>query len=191
MDYSRFNDIELIELAAGETSSYNEAFNTIFLKYMSQLYGYCIFKSNCKTDAEDLMQETWINFYRSIKSGKKTNNIIALLLTVAKNLSIDRYRKEKRIDTIKYDDNSSPGINNLADPFNFQNEIEKKEMLKLLEGAVHNLDEIYKETVLLYWFGEMTFSEIAKLLGESEACIRRRFERASKQLLNFFIANNF
>jgi DNA-directed RNA polymerase specialized sigma24 family protein len=47
---------------------------------------------------------------------------------------------------------------------------------------MNSLDEKYKEVLLLYWFGDFKFSEIALICNEKEATIRKRFERAMKQI---------
>ena len=187
MDYSRYSDFELITALREDTDSSNEAFNTIFFKYMSQLFGYCLFKSESREEAEELMQETWIRFYNSIKSGKSTNNILALLFTISRNLSINKYKEKNRKKNLNISALSSIDYDSIADSYNFQNEIEKDEILGILELAVNSLDEKYKETVLLYWFGELNYRQIAEICDETEDCIRRRFERATKKLHSILV----
>jgi RNA polymerase sigma-70 factor, ECF subfamily len=183
MGYKNYNDEELIKMLNGDDSKSNEAFNIIFIRHMSQLFGYCLYKSENRDDAEELMQETWIRFYNSIRAGKTTNNILALLFTIARNLSINNYnqrqRKKNQFSVMNYD---NLDFESIADSYNIQFDMEHDELVRILEIAVNSLDEIYKETVLLYWFGEMSFKEIAEVCGEKEDCIRRRYDRAAKKL---------
>jgi RNA polymerase sigma factor (sigma-70 family) len=182
MDYSRYSDIELITLLKEDSPSANDVFNIIFLKYMSQLFGYCIYQCKSRDEAEELMQETWIKFYNSIKSGKTTNNILALLFSIARNISLNNHKYSQRRANIHYEHLDNIDYDMIGDPFNFQDTLEKEELFHILEIAVNNLDDKFKETILLYWFGEMSFKEIAAICEETEDCIRRRFERATKQL---------
>lgn len=80
MDYSNNSDIELIRLIRDSKPVANNAFNIIYRKYSPQIYGYCLYKTNSKEEADELMQETWIKFFNSVLTGKSTDNILPLLL---------------------------------------------------------------------------------------------------------------
>jgi len=181
-DYNQYSDIELIILLKEQGSASDIAFNTIYEKYSPQTYGYCIYRSESLEDAQELLQDTWMKFYHSVKSGKSTDNILPFLFKIAKNLNIDKHRRkntQSKFDVITLSDEH---IEQIADPFNFQSNIEKEELNKLVKIAVNNLDDIYKESVALYWFGELTFKEIALIEDETEQCIRTRINRAFKIL---------
>jgi RNA polymerase sigma-70 factor (ECF subfamily) len=181
-DYSKYSDIELVTLLKENGAISDNAFNTIYLKYSSQTYGYCIYRSESVEDAQELMQDMWMKFYNSIKSGKTTDNILPYLFKTAQNLNIDRYRRNKSIKQIDTEPLNDYKIELIADPFNFQNNIEKEEFNTLVKIAINNLDEIYKESVALYWFGGLLYSEIASIVNETEQCIRTRMYRAFKIL---------
>lgn len=181
-DYSKYSDIELVTLLKEDGAVSDNAFNIIYMKYSAQTYGYCIYRSESNEDAQELMQDTWMKFYKSIKSGKTTNNILPFLFTITKTLSIDKHRRktaQKQISTQNLDDEA---IGQIADPFNFQSNIEKEELNKLVKIAIANLDDIYKDTIALYWFGGLNYKEISNITEETEQCIRTRLDRAFKQL---------
>ena len=181
-DYSKYSDIELITLLKEKGAISDNAFNTIYLKYSSQTYGYCIYRSESVEDAQELMQDTWMKFYNYIKSGKTTNNILPFLFKIAQNLNIDRHRRNTVNKQIYTEQLSDDKIEQIADPFNFQKNIEKEELNTLVKIAINNLEDIYKESVALYWFGGLSFDEIASIVNETEQCIRTRMYRAFKIL---------
>lgn len=181
-DYSNYSDIELVALLKEDSQLSNHAFNAIYNKYSSRINGYCIYKSYSREESEELFQDTWLNFYKSIKSGKSTNKIMPYLFTIARNLSIDNYRKKKTKKIININFVKKELIEQLADPFNFEHDFEKEELSNLIKLAINYLDDIYKETVTLYWFGDLTYKEIAEICNETESCIRTRLNRAFKLL---------
>ncbi len=181
-DYSKYSDIELVALLKEDSRLSNHAFNAIYTKYSSRLNGYCIYKSVSNGESEELFQDTWLNFYNSIKSGKSTNNVLPYLFTIARNLSIDKYRKKKAKKNININFVDKNILEQLADPLNFEHDFEKDELANLIKLAVNYLDDKYKEPVVLYWFGNLTYKEIAKISNQTEACIRTRLNRAFNQL---------
>ncbi len=181
-DYSKYSDIELVTLLKEDNPISDNAFSIIYMKYSSQIYGYCSYHSETREEAEELMQDTWLKFHAYIKAGKKTNKILPLLFTIARNLSIDRYRNNtstRKADIRNFDLSL---MEQYADPFNFLSDMESGELANLVRIAVDSLEEIYRETLVLYWFGGFKYSEIAEVLGETESCIRTRIERGFRQL---------
>jgi N-acetylneuraminic acid mutarotase len=57
-----------------------------------------------------------------------------------------------------------------------------------LREAIYSLPEIYRQVVMLYYFGGMNTGEIAKALGTSPTTIRKRLSRARSQLKEEMVA---
>jgi RNA polymerase sigma-70 factor (ECF subfamily) len=182
MDYSNYKDIELLPLLRENKQIANNAFNIIYFRYSAKVFGYCLFRSDSRADADELMQDTWLNFYNAVINGKSTNNILSLLLSIARNLSINKYYHNKTQKIINLDYYDSSALEQLVNPYNFQNEEDKNELLQLVQIAINNLDDIYRDVLLLYWFGGLKFCEIAAICNENEAALRKRFERAMKKI---------
>jgi len=182
MNYNNYTDIELITLLREGKPSANYVFNLIYLKYSAKFYGFCLYSTGSKEEADELMQDTWMKFYNSIIAGKTTDKILPLLFSIARNIAINNYNhsnKKRSIDLVYFDNDK---IEEFADPFGFQSEIEKNELFKMIQIAVNSLDDIYREVMLYYWFGEMKFKDIAIICNENEWTIRKRYERAMKQM---------
>lgn len=52
----------------------------------------------------------------------------------------------------------------------------------VISGKIANLPPKYKEVILLHYYQELKLSEIAEILGESEATIKTRLKRARDML---------
>ena len=59
---------------------------------------------NNKIQIEDVMQETYIKFLKSLNLIDTNNNPLAYLITIAKNKAIDECRKNERIEFVEYID---------------------------------------------------------------------------------------
>jgi RNA polymerase sigma-70 factor, ECF subfamily len=179
-DYFQYDDNQLIALMREKHPICNEAFNVVYYRYSERLKSYCHFKSDSKEDAAELFQETWLKFHGAVISGKNNILLPAYLYTIARNLSIDKFRLKKN-HLIYYNEELDYG--QFADSLNLQNNIENKELMSLITLALNQLGEIYKETFILKWFSGLSYPEISQILGETADCIKKRASRAFDELL--------
>jgi RNA polymerase sigma-70 factor, ECF subfamily len=173
----------LIEELLGESPKSDRAFDEIFNKYANQLNAYCIFKAGNKQSAEEIFEDTWLKFLDRVRNGKKLDKILPYLYTIARSLTIDRFRKEqsrKDIELELYDGND---LEQLSNQYDFLTEIENEELITLVKLAVGSLDEKYKEAFVLNWFGGMTHGEISKILEISTGNAKMRCHRAMKEIV--------
>lgn len=180
----KYSDVELIGLLRSEGQESDKAFHIIYQKYSSKIFAFCLYKCTNKEDAEEILQDVWIKFYNSIKSGKFVDNISPYLFTIARNLCISKYRNLSAKKQIKVDYLDENLIEKFADPFHFQDEIEKEELTEIIKLAIYSLDDNYRETLALYWFGGLNYEQISEICNETEACIRTRFARGFNKLVN-------
>ena len=57
------------------------------------------------------------------------------------------------------------------------------EARQALYAAITALPDIYRETVMLHFFSELRYEEIAQLMGVSEGTVKSRMARAKERLL--------
>ena len=81
--YEKYSDKELVSLLREPSPTTDQAFNVVYSKYSSQLYGYCLYKSASAREAEELHQDSWLRFYNAVKSGKNPENILPFLFSVS------------------------------------------------------------------------------------------------------------
>lgn len=139
-----------------------------------KIYRYCYFRTKNASLAEDLTQETFLNFFSQtayINRGKT----LAYLYTIAKNLCIDSYRmKQPELlpeDGTEWDAFAAPDAGYRA--------IEAELSVR---KAVEALPEELAELLLLRYVNELSMNEISKITGLSRFSVRRKIEHALKQL---------
>jgi len=162
------------------TSSYMTSMEQQFTKAYEELsdaiFRHCYFRIGDREKAKDLMQSTFIKSWQSISQGTKVNNLRPFLYKVANNLIIDEYRKKKELslDGLMAE-GFEPGFDEIK---NTEQGIDAK----LVIGVINQLDEKYREVVLMRYVDELSPKEIAEITGDSDNNISVRIHRGIKQL---------
>ena len=118
----------------------------------------------------DLMQETYLKFLKSIDQVKVNQNISAYLSMIARNLAIDLYRKRKK--EIVADDL----IANLPDDqVPYEN---NEDIFKILD----HLEEDEREIVILHVLNDLKFREIADIIEKPLGTVLWIYQKAIKKL---------
>jgi RNA polymerase sigma-70 factor (ECF subfamily) len=149
---------------------YNQTKKNVFFSIAA------IVKDNSVID--DLMQDTYIKFLENINKYKMTS-INAYSSTMAHNIAINYYNKEKRIihddEIIDYQQDNSNDKN-----------YEYIEALELLK----DLDDISREIVVLHTINDLKFKEIAKIVDKPIGTVLWIYNKAIKELQRKVGANN-
>ena len=144
---------------------YNETKRTVFFSILS------IVKDT--SAVEDLMQDTYVKFLENINKYTETN-INAYLSTMAHNIAINYYNKEKRLvhDEEIIDYQQAPEGLSKEDKYQY---IEVMEMLK-------DLDDISREVVILHTINDLKFKEIARIIDKPLGTVLWIYNKAIKDL---------
>ncbi|MCJ7581549.1 MAG: RNA polymerase sigma factor, partial [Candidatus Aminicenantes bacterium] len=126
------------------------------------------------TEAEDIGQETFVRFYKSLKTFRGDSSISTFLTRIAINLSLNeiksRQRRRRHIS-----DNSDEGLDNLPEKAVSQNKNETKEMVN---WAIQKLEPKFRSVIVLRLILGYTSQETAKLLKLPIGTVLSRLARA-------------
>lgn len=141
-----------------------------------------------KGGASDLVQETFLDAYRSIGSfhGRTEKELQAWLRTLLLNNLSNfhrRYRGTARRSVSREVSAEAPGGLEtwLADPQGPADPAETRDQLELLRGLIARLPADYNR-VLTLWYEEKTFEEIGPLMNRSTNAARMLWMRAVQRL---------
>lgn len=151
-------------------------FETLFEKNKGFIFKYLIKLCGNAELAEELTQESFFKAYMNISQLKNEEKASVWLCSIAKNTYF-AYLKEQN----KKSDFSE--IENLAGGIDPESAFESKELSKKAYGALHALEEPYKEVFMLSVFGELSFKDISSLFSKSESWARVTFYRAKQKLM--------
>ena len=163
----KMTDEELV-VAYGEGN--NSAFDILINRHKSNVYSYIYFIVRDREMAEDIFQETFIKAIVTIKQGRYTENgkFRAWINRIAHNLIIDNYRQEKNEQTISNDECEVDLFNNskLSDG-TIEDTIIKDQILADVKKLINYLPDNQKEVLLLRYYQDLSFKEIAEITGVS------------------------
>jgi len=154
-------------------------FEYIYEKYKRLLLAkaYDILKD--RSLAEDAVSETFIRAYKHFHKidDPDSGQAAAYLVTIARNIAITMYHREKRTTPIDLSEYDTPDDLNLEEMVATQDEAATAWQL------VDQLKEEYKSVFLLKYAHDMSHKTIAKLLGTTENNVTVRLHRAKAKLL--------
>ena len=120
-------------------------------------------------DAEDISQETYVRFIESLHLYKSGTNPFTFLSTIARNLAINLYNKNKRI------------INN-EDIINSYPHYNKDDSANNVLELIKDLNDIEQEIIVMHIIDEYKFREIAKILDKPLSTVLVTYNRALKKI---------
>ena len=159
--FSKLTDEELVKLyAAGN----NQAFELLIQRNQDRIYNYILFITKNNDLADDIFQETFIKAIINIKKGAYTENgkFAAWISRIAHNLIIDHYRKSSYENTFSNDDNEYELINNIKTEKSIEDNLAWEQQLNDIAKMIKLLPKEQKEVVVMRFYRNMSFSEIAE-----------------------------
>jgi RNA polymerase sigma factor (sigma-70 family) len=168
-------DNELLIALKGDKKSSEKAFAEIYARYSFRVYAYCLRVMGTNEDAQDVFQETFLNFYNTSKTIEKVENMAGLLLKIARNICINNKRSKVshlNIDDFSVLDNSS------------SMELENKELLHLIATALELLDFEFREAFVLRQYQGFSYKEISDITGVNISTVKNRVWRAKDKIKN-------
>lgn len=144
--------------------------------YAEAIFRHCYFRLSDRVKAESVTQETFLRAWEYMASGKKVDNLRALLYKIANNLIIDRYRAKKSLSV------EAMVAEGFAFSIDERDKLYDKIAKREIFGALKELDDMYREVMMLRYSDDMTVGEISEVLGESENTISVRLHRGLKKL---------
>lgn len=154
-------------------------FEQIYEKFSKLIFRFVYLKTSQYELAEDLTSETFLKFWKRLAADQTVENDKALLYTIANGLIIDFYRKgerKKKTSLENIDERVFIGEENLEE------EIFKKEQIKIIFSALQKIKKEYQEVLILHYVEDFGISEIAELIKKKETAVRVLLHRAIKSL---------
>ena len=150
----------------------NHELERLVLQYQQSLLRTCFLYLRDRTLAEDAVQETFLKAYRSLASFRGECSEKTWLMKIAMNTCCD-LRRAHRLRSI--DPRRIPDLlPQAAEPFT--------EAEEALVTQVMQLPRKLREVILLYYYQDMTVTEIAASLGISQSSVSGRLKRARGKL---------
>ncbi len=150
-------------------------FMEAFDSYSDAIFRFCVVKVSDTERAEDMTQEVFMRFWKSLQEGKDITNPRAFLYTIASNLAKDWYKRKKSESLDVHIDNGFTPEGKDLSPATLA---EYQEAL----AAMADLEERDREVLYLRFVEGLEPKQIADILGETANVISVRLNRAMAKL---------
>lgn len=170
----KHSDLDLISEMFETKHKEELAFSELYDRYESMLRAYVITVIRDNTITEDIVQETFISFYNTIKKGNEFPNVPGFLIKVARNLCLNTKRKESRNSPLGDYDVASDNTSGY----------ENKELLELIIMSTEFLKDKYRRAFMLKEFESLKYREIAEIESIALETAKIRVMRARKMIIS-------
>ncbi len=166
------------------------AFEVLVERYQHRLVGVLAHLVGRVDEAEDLTQDVFLRIYRARKGYKPKAKFSTWLFTIANNLAMNHLRSKGRNPTTTLGGETSgtqTGLRPLEERALAREgspsaQLRKVELSDVVREALEVLGEDQKMAVLLNKFEDMSYADIADVMGRSEAAVKSLLARARTHL---------
>lgn len=156
-----------------------QAFAKLVDMYAKPVHNLCYRMLGNTQDAEDATQEVFMRAFRGIRSVDPERKFLSWLLSIAAHHCIDQYRRF-RLPTVSYDE-AQPGA--LADKHSGPDaKLETRQTRDQLQNLLASLDPRDRAAIILFYWHDLPYEEIARELSISAAALKSRLHRARREL---------
>jgi len=179
-DDSEKTDEELVIMVLEQGQGY---FFNLMRRYESKLLRYIRrLTSVSDDDAQDILQEVFIKVYQNLNDFNLKQKFSSWIYRIAHNEVINNFRKSKSRGkdlVFKIDDEL---FQNISSKLNLDEEIDGKIKREVILNKINNLDEKYKEILVLKYFEDKDYKELSFILKKPIGSVGTLINRAKKQL---------
>lgn len=171
---------EILQLLASP-KQFEKGFSLLVATYSQAMYWSIRRMVFNHDDADDVLQNTLMKVYKNIEKFKGNSKLYTWLYRIAMNESITFINQQKKKATTSLSDpniNWEQGLR--ADEFWDGNKAEL-----LLQQALATLPEKQREVFNLRYFDEMTYQNMADLLGKSIGGLKANYHHALKKIEDY------
>ena len=154
------NDEELLALYM---SGNNACMDMLISRYKAKVFSAIYVVVNDRYIAEDIFQETFLRVIHTLQKGKYEENgkFLPWVIRIARNLSMDYFRRTKRMPMITSSEDDDVFANMLLDASNSEESVIKDQSKYGLRELIKQLPAEQREVLILRHYGDLSFKEIA------------------------------
>lgn len=171
-------DIEVIKAAQQGDA---QAFTKLYEKYHRLAYYIAYKHCHNQADAQDIVQETFLDIRSSIKSLREPQSFKVWFYRVVSNKCKKMFRKNQHIES-DYDGSIAAKAIEERRDFIPNKQIRFKSDREVLLHYIDELNPAQREVVMLFYLEQLSLKEIADVTGDAEGTIKSRLSYARKYL---------
>jgi len=171
---------EKITALAAEAKTNPAAFGGLYEHYVQPVYRYLYSRVGSMYEAEDLTSQTFIAAYEALPRYRERGHFAAWLFRIAQSKLMDHYRQRKKeigLDEAERIERS----NEIGDALN---DIIQDDDLRKIQFIIQHLHIDEQELLRLRYVADLTFAEMAEILGKNEDAVKKSVSRLLARIRN-------
>jgi RNA polymerase sigma factor (sigma-70 family) len=156
----------------GDTS----AFPILFQRYASTVRGIMRRDIRKTQDADELVQETFLNLHRAARDFQPDRRLRPWLMTIAFNLKREYFRRKGRRPEAPLD------LDGRNDPSVEPRILERRHAAQQVSRALASLTDSQRQVIEMHWFAGLSFPEISTAVGASLSAVKVRAHRGYERM---------
>jgi RNA polymerase sigma-70 factor (ECF subfamily) len=165
-----------------------EAFRQLFEAYRDRVWSVALHFTGDETATRDITQQVFLKLFTSIAQFRHDANFATWLYRLVVNLCMDEQRRRRRFISFDFfrsgdDDDGEIELKDWRAPLHSQEELfTRLEISGAVKAAVKQLSPKLRMAILLKYFEELTYEEMAEVLGCSMGTVASRLSRGHREL---------
>jgi RNA polymerase sigma-70 factor (ECF subfamily) len=171
--------------------AFGPEFEQNLLEHLDALYGYAMSLARDPTEAEDLVQETYLRAIKRAQHTLPTGNLKAWLFVILRNVWINQQRRAQGsisfllgVDTDSGEFRHNGSTNDLQSP---ESLLEQRLLWRNVHNAIESLPKVFQEMMVLRYIEGFTYQQIAEILQCPSGTVMSRLNRARAALQHLYI----
>ncbi len=163
------------------------AFGNLIEAYQGPVYNLAYRMLNNSGEAEEAAQEAFIRAYTRLDTYNPAHKFSTWMLSITSNYCIDLIRKRRALllsideplpphPALHSDNNKGP-----------EAELINTEQKEMVQGLLQELPEDYRQAVVLRYWYDLSYEEIAEMMETTVSAIKSRLFRARRQLADVHV----
>ncbi|WP_262696177.1 RNA polymerase sigma factor [Kordiimonas aquimaris] len=182
INHTALRDIDVVRwVLEGEV----DAFEVIMRRYNQRLFRIARGILRNDTDAEDAVQEAYINAYLNLKQFSQKHSFVGWLTKITVNQALSKKRFAVRKDNLEESigwDEAKTKANVMTDDILPDRLADSNALRKLIEQAIDSLPEEFRIVFIMRVIEQFSVRETAQALSLEEATVKTRQFRAVRRL---------
>jgi RNA polymerase sigma-70 factor (ECF subfamily) len=165
---------------AGQIASFQRIYDLFSRKVLNFIYRMVA----SKEEAEDLTQETFVTVYQKLGSLKDNAKFEPWLFRIARNNVYQKYRRRvpTTVSVDARDEEGHSAAELVDERKNPQESFQAGELERVVHKVIIGLPEKYREVFILSAIHNLSYQEIADIVGRSLASVKTDIHRARLQV---------
>lgn len=161
-----------------------EYIDYVVSSYYGQIYSYLCRKMGDEFEAQDVTQEVFTKFFANLHTYQERGKLQNYLFKLATNASNDVFRKSKSVVSLSE-------IGELDDKRETPWEkVQKGEEREMVKRALQTLSVNQREVIILRFYHELSFWDIARITDSNLSTVKTRFRRGMQNLKEILEVGN-